>query len=296
MRRTPLDRLRFAVHDVRNFIGRVYESAAEANVPFLASGLTFDALLAAVPLLLLILALVGYLLSAGADRAQLEITDYARRFLPRAGSGSDPFGPVLRLLQGVVQQRGTLGTLGLPLFVWFSTRLFGSLRAALCEVFDTEETRSWPMGKLTDVALVLVAGFLFVANTAASEGVAVLAQRGGGPGFVAFFGAQLLAFVFVLLLFIVVFRYAPARRVRTDTAFVAGLICALGFEAAKPVLGWVFLRWIRPDQLVSDSTLGALLVFVAWTYYLTLVFLIGGTIAQVYELRRRQAAQRLILR
>jgi len=296
VRRTALDRLRFAVHDVRNFVGRVYEGAAEANVPFLASGLTFDALLAAVPLVLLILALVGHLLSVGADRAQLELTDYARRFLPRPGAGGDPFGPVLRLLEGVVQQRGTLGTLGLPLFVWFSTRLFGSLRAALCEVFDTEETRSWPVGKLTDIALVLVTGLLFVGNTAASEGVAMLAGRGGRLGFVAFFGAQLLAFAFVLLLFLVVFRYAPARRLRADTAFVAALICALGFEAAKPVLGWVFTRWVRPDQLVSDSTLGALLVLVAWTYYLTLVFLVGGTIAQVYELRRRQAAQRLLLR
>ena len=149
---------------------------------------------------------------------------------------------------------------GIPLFVWTSTRLFGSLRAALCEVFDTEETRSWPIGKATDVALVLIAGLLFVGNTAASEGVAVLAQRGDRPGILAFFGSQLLAFVFVLLLFLVVFRYAPARRVRTDTAFVAALICAVGFEAAKPALGWVFAHWLRPDQLVSDTTLGALLV------------------------------------
>ncbi len=297
MRRSAFDRLRFLWHDVRGFVARVYEGAAEANVPFLASGLTFDALLAAVPLVLLGLSLVGYLLSSGADRAQLEITDYLRRFLPVAGARSaDRFTPVLRLLEGIVQQRGALGGLGLPLFVWFSTRLFGSLRAALGEVFDIEEGRSWLRGKLTDVALVLVTGLLFVANTALTEGITVLGVRAGGVGFVQFFGAQLLAFLFVLLLFVVVFRYVPARRLRWDTALVAAAICALGFEAAKQVLAVYFERWLRPEALVSDATLGAILLFVAWTYYMTLVFLIGGQIAQVYELRRRQAAQRVLLR
>ncbi len=298
LRLTALDRARFVWHDVRNFVGRVYEGAAEANVPFLASALTFDALLAAVPLVLLILSVVGYVLSAGADRAQLEIEAYLRRFLPgpAAPDAADPFAPALRFLQGVVRERDKLTLYGVPLFVWFSTRLFGSLRATLCEVFDTEETRSWLKGKAVDVALVLVATFLFLANTAFSEGVElVLARSRVGLGFLQFFGAQLLAFLMVAALFIVVFRYAPARHVRWDTALVAAVICALGFEVAKHLLGLYFQNMIRPDALVSDATLGGLLLFVLWTYYMAFVFLIGGQIAQVYELRRRQRAQRLLL-
>jgi membrane protein len=287
----------FVWRDVRGFVRRVYEGAMESNVPFLASGLTFDALLAAIPLLFLILWLVGTLLSAGADAQQVELAEYLRRFLPaRARSGADPFEPVMRLLERVVQSRGTLGVLGIPLFVWFSTRLFGSLRAALCEVFDTEETRSWFRGKLTDVALVLVTGLLFVANTALSEGVALLAQKSNVRfGFLEFFLAQLLAFFFVVVLFLVVFRYVPARRVRWDTAMVAAVTCSLGFELAKQLLSLYFTGMVRPDRLVSDRTLGAVLLFVGWTYYMTFVFLVGGQIAQVYELRRRQASQRALL-
>ncbi|MBI4541611.1 MAG: YihY/virulence factor BrkB family protein [Gemmatimonadetes bacterium] len=289
-------RWRFLWHDVRNFVRRVYQGAAESNVPFLASGLTFDALLAAIPLALLVLSLVGYLLNAGADAAQVELRDYLQRWLPtRARGGTDPFEPVIRLAEGVTQSRGTLGVLGLPLFVWFSTRLFGSLRAVLCEVFDTEETRSWLRGKLQDVALVLVTGLLFVANAAASEGLAVLGERNPAIGFLEFVIVQLLAYVFVLLLFLVVFRYAPARRIRWDSALVAAVTCSLGFEIAKQVLGLYFRTMVRADQLVSDATLGALLLFVGWVYYMTFVFLLGGEIAQVYELRRRQAAQRAIL-
>ena len=97
------------------------------------------------------------------------------------------------------------------------------------------------------------------------------------------------------MLFVVVFRVAPARRVHWDTALVAALICALGFEVAKYLLALYFQTLARPDAFTSNRTLGAALLFVVWTYYMAFVFLVGGQIAQVYELRRRQAAQRLLL-
>lgn len=287
----------FAWHDARNFVRRVFEGAMEDNVAFLASGLTFDALLAAIPLGLLILSFVGHLLSAGAGAQQMELQQYLGRLLPSrpVGGGPDPFAPIVALAEGVVRTRSTLGLLGVPLFIWFSTRLFGSLRATLCEVFDSPETRSWLQGKLYDVALVIATGLLFVANTALSEGVAVLMRRTGAFSFLEYFAAQLLAFAFLVALFVMIFKYAPAHGVRWDTALVAGLSCSVGVEVAKQVLSLYFTNFVRADRLVSDATLGAIILFVGWVYYMTLVFLIGGQIAQVYEFRRRLAAQRAIL-
>jgi len=296
-RPTTLDRVRFAWHDVRSFVGRVIEGADESNVPFLASGLTFDALLAAVPFLVLLLSVVGYVLSAEAGRAQIEIHDYVQRFLPSVPiNGSDPFAPVVRLVERIVMQRGKLTFVATPAFVWFSTRLFGSLRAALNEVFDIEDPRSWLRGKLDDTVLVIVATLLFVINTALSQGVELLARfKPYGLGFLEFFGAKLLAFVLVVVLFAIVFRYAPAHRLRRGTALVAALICAFGFEGAKVVLGFWVERMIDPREIVRDATTAGVLLFVLWTYYMAFVFLIGGQIAQVYDLRRRQRDQRFLL-
>jgi membrane protein len=294
----PAQRLFFVWHDARNFVRRVYEGAMEDNVPFLASALTFDALLAAIPLGLLILSLIGHLLSVGAGTRQIEVHEYLVRLLPQRaeGAGPDPFAPIITLAEGVVRSRGTLGLFGLPLFVWFSTRLFGSLRSALCSLFDSPETRSWLTGKLYDIALVVATGVLFVANTAFSEGVAILMRRSGVYSFVEYFAAQLIAYGFLLALFVMVFKFAPAHRVRWDTALVAGLCCSIGVEVARQVLSFYFQNLVRADRLVSDATLGALILFVGWVYYMTLVVLIGGQVAQVYEFRRRQAAQRALLR
>jgi membrane protein len=297
-RRTVRDHVRFAWHDVRNFVGRVYEGAAEANVPFLASGLTFDALLAAVPLVFLILSVAGYVLSARADRVDLQVHEYLMQFLPPATQPgvADPFAPAVRLIEGVVRERSTLGLLGVPLFVWFSTRLFGSLRATLCEVFDIEETRSWIRGKLHDVLLVLVTTALLLANAVLSEGVEILLRyRPLGVNLFSFLSAQVLAFAVVLALFIIIFRYVPARPIRVDTALLGSVICALGFEIAKHLVGLYFQTMVRPDSLVSNATVGGILLFVVWTYYMAFVFLLGGQIAQIYELGRRQRAQKLVL-
>ncbi len=252
-------------------------------------------MLAAIPFGLVVLSLLGYVLNARAQAAQVDLGSYLQNLFPDygTGTGANPFDPILRLAEGVVRSRRRLTLVGLPLFVWFATRLFGSLRAALCEVFDTRETRSWLRGKTYDALLVVATGLLFAASTALSE---FLLAAEGRHGFVEFFGAQLLAFGFLVTLFVVIFKYAPAHRVRWDTALLAGLVCAVAVELAKAALGAYFRAFVHPDQLVSDATLGALILLLAWVYYLTFVFLIGAQIAQVYELRRRQAAQRAVLR
>ncbi len=285
----------FFWHDVRNFARRVYEGAGEANVPFLASALTFDALLAAIPMALVALALVGHILSAGAGAAQVDIVPYIRRFLP-AGQGADPFAPVVDMIAGVVRERGTLTLVGIPLFVWTSTRLFGSLRNCLNEVFDTEETRGIPKAKLVDIALVLVAGTLFLLNATLTEGISFFAGRLSTRfGFLEFFGVQLLGYVSIAAMFVIVFRVAPARGMTWRTAAFAALICTIGFELAKLLLSLYFRHLFHPERMTTNATIAGLLVFVAWTWYMTYVFLIGGTIAQVYTLRRRQASQRALL-
>ena len=295
LRRTGLDRARFVWHDVRNFVARVTEGAIESHVPFLASGLAFDALLAAIPFLVLLLSVAGYFLNASAGRAQVELHDYLLRIFPSEAPGQNSFGPILKLVEGIVSERGKLQLIGIPLFVWFATRLFSSLRSSFCEIFDTEETRSLLRGKMVDAALVVVVTVLFLANTVLSEGVAVLARTKAGFGFFEFFGAQVVAFGIVLILFVIIFRVAPPHPVKWDTALVAGLVCSFGFEAAKQVLSIYFENAMRPDQIVRNATVGALLLLVFWTYYMTFVFLIGAQIAQVYELLRRKSAQRVLL-
>ena len=118
---------------------RTLEAAYEDNIPFLASALSFDVILTAIPFLVLLLGVVGSLVQHQIATQQLDLAELLRRFMP----GGDAVRDVETVLAQVVASRGQLTLFGVPLFLYFSTRLFGGLRAALNDVFDTEERRPW---------------------------------------------------------------------------------------------------------------------------------------------------------
>jgi membrane protein len=264
---------------VTGVVRRTLEAAYEDNIPFLAGALSFDILLTAIPFVGLVLGVVGYLVEYQLTVQQLNVHALLQRFLPES-SGVE-FGFIERALGDLVARRGRLTILAAPLFLWFSTRMFGGLRAALNEVFDTEENRPWPIAKLTDLAMVFVAGTLFLANAFASTSHGVL--------------SQLATLVFSSSLFFMIFKFLPSRRIYWRTGVVASLFCAVAFEIAKRLYALYVARFVTFDQVASDANLIAFLLFVLWIYYTACMFLLGGEVAETYDLMRMRRLQRVRL-
>jgi membrane protein len=275
---------------VTGVVRRTLEAAYEDNIPFLASALSFDLLLTAIPFVGLALAVVGYLVQHQITTHQVDVHELLQRFLPAAARPEgDAFGGVEEALSRLVAQRGRLTLFAVPLFLWFSTRLFGGLRAALNEVFDTEERRPWPVAKLVDLAMVLGTGTLLVAN-------AFLSAVGGGKGSLVWrFGAELGALAFGTLLFFLIFKFLPSRRIYWRTGLVASLFCAVGFEIAKRLYALYVTRFATLDRVASDANVVGFLLFLLWIYYTAYVFLLGGEVAETYDLMRMRRQQRVRL-
>src|SRR5207245_9508541 len=117
-----------------------------------------------IHLIALLLAVVGYLVQHQITSHQINLHELLAQVLPSVSgsSAAGAFQAVERALGGVLRLRGQLTLFGLPLFLWFSTRLFGGLRAALNEVFATDERRSWPAAKLLDFLMVVLTGVFLV--------------------------------------------------------------------------------------------------------------------------------------
>ena len=267
---------------VTGVIRRTLEAAYEDNIPFLASAVSFDILLTAIPFVGLVLAVVGYLVQYQLAMHQLNVHELLERFLPESSGGeTGTFGFIERALGDLVARRGHLTLLAAPLFLWFSTRMFGGLRAALNEVFDTEENRPWHIAKLIDLAMVFVAGALFLANAFASTTAA--------------FFSQVLTLVFSTLLFFVIFKFLPSRRIYWRTSVVASLFCAVAFEIAKRLYALYVARFVTLDRVTSDANLIGVLLFILWIYYTAYMFLLGGEVAETYDLMRMRRLQRVRL-
>jgi membrane protein len=258
---------------------RTIEAAYEDNIPFLSSALAFDFLLTAIPFAGLALAAVGYLVQHQIATHQVNIHELLQRFLP---GDTTAFDRVEDALGHLIALRGRLTLVGVPLFLWFSTRLFGGLRAALNEVFDTDERRPWPVAKLLDLAMVLVSGVLLVAN----------AYLTTIPGFFANLGALALG----TLLFFLIFKFLPSRRIYWRTGLVASVFCAVASELVKRLFALYVARFATLSNLASDANVVGFLLFLLWIYYTAYVFLLGGEVAETYDLMRMRRLQRVQLR
>lgn len=270
------------------FARRVFVGAFEDNILFLASALTFDALLAALPLCLLVLATLGYVVQSNVAALE-DVLRLLHDLLPAARlADADPFRRAEDLIAGIVESRRELSLYGLPLFVWFATRLFSSARNALNEVFDTEEGRNYFRGKLLDFSLVVVTLSLVTANT-------VVTIRAAGAPWIERLMGQLSTFVLGVILFAIVYTVAPSRRVPWDTAVVAAVVASLGFEGAKRLYAVYLENFATVDRLISNANAVAVLLFVVWIYLTAVIFLLGGEVAETYDMMRRQREQRAVL-
>ena len=284
---------------LRDYAKRVWDNAGEDNIFFLAGGIAFNILLAVVPFVLLLVSGFATLLKHSADQTFADVTTIIDSLLPPHAETSE--SPVHALLIDIIRARGAVGIYSAVGFIWFSTRLFGSLRSVLADVFDIETDRGIIAGKLFDIQITIMATLLLVAYTALSAYLALATTRGvqiferlgiraDVMGTVEYVFGRIVAFTFVALMFFSLYKFLPNRKIRWPTALLAAVFTSTMFEIAKNVFT-TYVAEFNPGSSYT-GTLYALVIVVFWVYYAAMIFILGGEVAQVYELRRVRRLQR----
>jgi len=284
-------RLRDTVVD---YARRIWVKGGEDDIFFLAGGVAYNILLAGVPFFLLLIAGIGYVLNKPEADSTRDVVEFLGRLLPDgAADGGSFLDPILR---DVVRTRGRVGLFSAAAFVWFSTRLFGTLRTVLQRVFELGQGRGIVVGKLYDVGYTIVSSVLIVAYLSLSAYMAIMSDRGtailrdvgvnatvmSGVGYGL---GRAVAFGVVVAIFYSIYKFIPAGRVPWRQAFVASVTTGVLFEIARSVFVLV-VQQVNPASLYT-GTLAALVIVVFWVYYAALLFVIGGEVAHVYADRRR---------
>lgn len=283
----------------RDYAKRVWDNSGEDDIFFLASGIAFNILLAAVPFILLLVAGSAYFLNQTPDVSSAEITALIDRLLPPHAETAQ--NPVHVLVADAVRTAGTVGVYSAIGFVWFSTRLFGSLRSVLADVFDIEHERGIINGKIFDIKITLLStllvsgyallsAYLAIATTRGIAFLSALGLRDSIMGRLEYSIGRLIAFGFITAMFWGLYRYLPNRRIRGETALLAALFTSLLFELARNLFT-AYVASFNPGSLYT-GTIAAVVIIVIWVYYSATIFILGGEVAQVYELRRVRRMQR----
>src|SRR5689334_11062350 len=295
--RSPLTNIGWTLRD---YAKRVWDNSGEDNVLFLAGGIAFNIILAALPFILLLATVVTWIvphLYGGSINSTEQVAQFIDRLLPAHSEVDSPYHKVVNDLLRARSQIGTYSAIG---FIWFSTRLFGSLRTVLASVFDIDSERGIIAGKVFDVKITVVSTLLFVAFVTVTSYVGLASKALVSVGLqndvvsgVDYWVGRVLAFAFLAWMFYGLYKYLPVRRVTTKSAWVASGFTSVCFEGARTAFAY-YARTFNPGSMYT-GTLTAIVVVVVWCYYAALIFILGGEVGQVFELRRVRRLQREVL-
>ena len=256
----------------------------------MAGALAFNVLLGLIPLLVLAIGLTGFVLSRLGDPTG-RVLAVLTGALPNV-DGLELDTLVAGLTEALLEGRTGYTLAGSAVLLLIATRLSGSVRVTLRETFDLGTKRHPVRGKVVDVVAVVLGFVLLTANVGVTVIVAATVDYS-----VVLFGIEgpnltlthrLLGIVFsfasIWVLLFLVYRYLPARTIDVRTAMVAATFTAVAHEVLKSGFSWY-----ATDVAHWGSTLGNLAtvaVFFFWIYYESLVFILGGEVAQVYTMRK----------
>ncbi len=235
---------------------------------------------------------LAFMLDQNPERTALSVHQLLDTLLPQHRGAME--SSVHALIDGVLQTRGALGIWGALGYVWFTSRLFGALRSALSQVLDFGTQRGMVAGKLFDIRLTFLSTVLlmgYIALTAyiaigTSRGVAFLVDlglRGDVMSGLEYAIGRLLAFALVVALIFALYRFIPVRGIPTRAAMVGAVTAAIMFELAR--FAYAALTGVLSPATLYSGTLYTIVSVVFWVYYTAIIFLIGGEVSRVYEIR-----------
>jgi membrane protein len=279
---------------IGDFARRVYKKADQDQIFFMAGAIAFNVMVAIIPLILATLGITGQILQSRIPNADQVLLRYIIDAIPQVGPEFEAL--VERILNTLLGQSSGMTLVGLILLVWISTRLVGTLRAALKEVFDVGTDRNIIKGKLFDIKMVILAGALFALNVTFTFIADVI--RGYGE---QLFGVKPLGLVEALyfnavaitsawIMFLLIYRFLPFRGIHWKTALYAATFTTVFFELLKRVFAWYVSNIAQYGSTYQNFA--NLIILVLWIYYSAIIFILGGEVGQVAALRRIRRAQK----
>jgi membrane protein len=286
-----LGRGRALAYRVVRILTAIVRGFFENTLTVRAAALTYYTALSIVPFLAFAFAVLKGL---GAYRMFMEGT--ARPYLARTFGENPTLLDALRQILGFVDRANVsaLGVLGLLILVYTSVGLLSSVEQALNQVWGAR-TRRPLLRQLTEYVTLLVVAPLLVAviatsATAAHSAGAAVALRGApvvGPLLQLL--PRITSLAVVAAAFFAIYTILPNVPVRKSSALLGAVVAAVLWQGALVL--YVQFQLGVAGYSALYSVLGAVPIFLVWTYVSWIILLIGASVAAAHQ-NERSLAQR----
>ena len=264
-------------------IGRIIKSFFNDDCFSMSANIAFCSILAIVPLTMIMVSIAGYFLGSSAEIFQ-QIVDGIRSALP---VGSDEF---IANLKNVMDQRSSLGIVGIVFLVFIATILVGSIEHAFDTVFRSVRRRNFFHSRLIGIGLIFIITLLFFIPTMARILEGLLNRYGFTFPQGEILTTDVFFFVGAFLMFVLASVVIPNEKVYARYAIIGGIVFSVGIGVAKLIFRWYMGIAITRYNLIYGSFTAAVL-YVIWTYYLAVVLLLSAEVVAQIQLWRRGSTE-----
>jgi membrane protein len=271
-----------------SLLKQTFSEWLEDKVPQLGAALAYYTVFSLAPLVLLLLAIVGFLFRNDPAGAWQKVTEQMSYFLDKSA---------IDVVQGIAQKasqpnKGVVATsIGILLALFGASGVFGQLQDALNTIWGVKAKPGVGiMGFIRSrfLSFAMVAGVCFLLlvslvleSLLKSLSHYVQAMLPGGI-VIALVVYSIFDLAVVVLLFACIFKFLPDVKIQWRDVWIGALMTAIFFAIGKWALGLYLGSGAAASAYGAASSLITLLL---WIYYSSQILLFGAEFTQVYAAR-----------
>ena len=272
-----------SLKDLWKMLLEVYDDWSDDKASRLAAALAFYTVLSLAPVLVIVIAIAGFVFGAPAVRE--EIADTIQSLVGR--DGADAIKMVME--NAAMPGHNTLAeTAGMLVLIFGAAEVFIQLKDSLNDVWDVKPKLDTGIyGTVREYffsfSMVVGIGFLLLVSLVVS---AALSAFGG------FIGAHMphnevllgiinfsISFAVTTFIFTLIYKVVPDARIAWSDVWTGAGVTALLFISGKFVIGQYILY---SAEGLAYGAAGSLVVLMIWVYYSAQIFLMGAEFTKVY--------------
>src|SRR5216110_1491701 len=273
------------VADSISLLKQTFSEWLDDKVPQLGAALAYYTVFSLAPLVLLLLAIVGFLFRNDPAGAWQKVTEQMSYFLEKSA---------IDVVQGIAQKasqpnKGVVATsIGILLALFGASGVFGQLQDALNTIWGVKAKPGVGiMGFIRSrfLSFAMVAGVCFLLlvslvleSLLKSFSHYLQAMLPGGI-VIALVVYSIFDLAVVVLLFAAIFKYLPDVKIQWRDVWIGALMTAIFFAIGKWALGLYLGSGTASSAYGAASSLITLLL---WVYYSSQILLFGAEFTQVY--------------
>ncbi len=263
------------------FIWRVCLGMARDDATHLAAGVAYYAVFSFIPLMIGFLAVLGLLLNSA--ELQQQFLDFVTANTP----GASAFAA--NNVQQIIKFRGILGIGGLLGLVGVGLAVFVAMSRAINRAWGIRKDRPVYINIPRQLLMTIVLGILFLLSTVATSFIQLVNNqlfRTPNQEPLLDLGLSNLALyliptIITLVIFLLLYRFAPNRKMRWRYVWPGALIATGFFELAKSLFIWYLENVAIYDQIYGS--LASVMAFLFWAFLSSLILILGAEVNHEYQ-------------